>query len=438
MLNIVLNLSKYILMFLMLFYTYLCFRINSMENNNKARGHIITQKTFIMIIFSVCYALILYYAYDILTLIIFMLEFIYLMLFPVFYNIIFPDNSKVITNNMTFMLALGFIMVTRLAPKNSAKQFLIVLIGSIIFFFIPSFIRKKKLIIKSRYIYAFAGFVMLGITLILGKTSFGANISFTIAGFTFQPSEFVKILYVLFVASMLSKNPGGKGIIISGVFAALHILVLVASTDLGAALIFFIVYLIMLYIASGKFYLFMAGLASGCGAAFLAYKVFSHVRVRVSAWLNPWADIDNKGYQITQSLFAIGTGGLFGMGLYQGLPTSIPVVEKDFVFAAISEEFGIIFGICVIFVCVSIFLEVMKTASKCSDIFYKLIAAGFGVLYIFQCFLTIGGVIKFIPSTGVTLPFVSYGGSSILSSLIMFAIIQTVCMKAGREDNEKK
>ena len=409
-----------------------------MENNNNAKGHIITQKIFIFIIFSICYALILHYNFNILTLIIFMLEFIYLLLFPVFFNIIYPDNSKVITNNMTFMISLGFIMVTRLAPKNSAKQFLIVIIGSILFFFVPVFIKKKKLIIKSRYLYAIIGLLFLGITLILGKTSFGANISFTSAGFTFQPSEFVKLLFVLFIASILSKDNHRKGIIISGILAAIHILILVASTDLGGALIFFIVYLIMLFIATGKLYLFASGLIAGGGAAFLAYKVFNHVRIRVSAWLNPWADIDNKGYQITQSLFAIGTGGLFGMGLYQGLPTSIPVVEKDFVFAAISEEFGIIFGLCVIFVCISIFLEIMKIAIKINDLFYKLITAGFGVLYIFQCFLTIGGVIKFIPSTGVTLPFVSYGGSSILSSLIMFAIIQTVNMRIERINDEKK
>lgn len=425
-------------MFLMLFYTYLCFRINSMGNSNKAKGHIIAQKIFIMLIFSVCYGLIMYYAYDIITLIVFILEFLFLLVFPLFYNVIFPDTSRVITNNMTFLLALGYIMVMRLKPSNTIKQFSIVLVGSVLMFFIPIFIKKKNLIFKSRFIYAIVGIVLLAITLVLGKTSFGANISFTIAGFTFQPSEFVKILFVLFEAAILSKSTGAKDIALSAILAGVHILILVASTDLGAALIFFVVYLIILYVSTGKISFLITGFTSGCGAAFFAYKVFSHVRVRVSAWLDPWADIDNKGYQITQSLFAIGTGGLFGMGLYEGLPTSIPVVDKDFVFAAISEELGLVFALCVVFVCISIFLEIMKIASACTDMFYKLIAVGFGVLYIFQCFLTIGGVVKFIPSTGVTLPFVSYGGSSILSSLIMFAIIQTICIKTKGDVHEKE
>ena len=124
------------------------------------------------------------------------------------------------------------------------------------------------------------------------------------------------------------------------------------------------------------------------------------------------------------------------MGLYGGLPTSIPVVSKDFVFSAIAEEFGLIFAICVALVCVSIFLEIMKNATLCKDMFNKLLAAGIGVLYIFQCFLTIGGVTKFIPSTGVTLPFVSYGGSSLLSTILMLAIIQGLYILREDEDEE--
>ena len=132
----------------------------------------------------------------------------------------------------------------------------------------------------------------------------------------------------------------------------------------------------------------------------------------------------NEGYQIVQSLFAIGTGGWFGMGLYQGLPDKIPVVKQDFIFSAVSEELGGIFALCLIMVCFSCFLMFLNIAMQMKDQFYKLVALGLGTIYAFQVFLTIGGVTKFIPSTGVTLPLVSYGGSSLLSSMIIFAVIQ--------------
>ena len=165
-------------------------------------------------------------------------------------------------------------------------------------------------------------------------------------------------------------------------------------------------------------------MVGGCGAAALAYWLFSHVRVRVSAWKNPWADIDNTGYQITQSLFAIGTGGWLGMGLYQGMPRKIPVVDKDFVFAAISEEMGALFAVCVLLICLGCFLQFVMIACEMQASFYRLTALGLGILYITQVFLAVGGTIKFIPSTGVTLPFVSYGGSSILSTFILFGVLQ--------------
>ena len=205
------------------------------------------------------------------------------------------------------------------------------------------------------------------------------------------------------------------------------------SKDLGAALIFFITYLIMLYVATRSPFYLVSGLLCGSAASAAAYRLFSHVRVRVTAWRDPLSVIDKEGYQICQSLFAIGTGGWFGMGLYQGMPKKIPIVEEDFVFAAISEEMGGIFAVCLIMVCASCYLMFLNIAMQIHDQFYKLLALGLGTVYGFQVFLTVGGVTKFIPSTGVTLPFVSYGGSSLLSTFILFAIIQG--MYILREDD---
>jgi len=158
------------------------------------------------------------------------------------------------------------------------------------------------------------------------------------------------------------------------------------------------------------------------------------VRTRVFAWMDPWADMDNKGYQITQSLFAIGTGGFVGLGLYQGLPNKIPIVEKDFIISAISEEMGALTAICIVLVCLGCFMQMMLIATYMESAFYKYVSVGLAIEYIVQVFLTIGGSIKFIPSTGVTLPFVSYGGSSLVSAFIVFAIIQALYIIQGNED----
>ena len=171
------------------------------------------------------------------------------------------------------------------------------------------------------------------------------------------------------------------------------------------------------------------------GLAFLLFKdrLFDHVMVRVNVWKNPWADIRGTGYQITQSLFAIGSGGYFGSGLTKGSPDVIPVSESDFIFSAIAEELGVIFAIFLILVCFSCFISFVTIAMHVRNRFYKTMAFGFAICYMFQTFLSIGGVTKFIPSTGVTIPLVSYGGSSVLSSLIMFSIMQGISTIENKE-----
>ena len=155
--------------------------------------------------------------------------------------------------------------------------------------------------------------------------------------------------------------------------------------------------------------------------------------VRVEAWRDPFAHIDTGGYQVSQSLFAIGTGGYTGSGLTLGKAGTIPVSESDFIFSAICEEMGVIFGLCLILVIISIFLSFVNVAMKCRRPFYKYAAFGFATIYIIQSFLNLGGVTKFIPSTGVTLPLISYGVSSVISTLIIFTIVQGICIINNKE-----
>ena len=219
--------------------------------------------------------------------------------------------------------------------------------------------------------------------------------------------------------------------------AGIHVVVLVVSKDLGSALIFFIAYVFVVFAATRNYLYLLAGAVGGSGAAWGAYRLFAHVRDRVTAWQNPWTYIDSKGYAITQSLFAIGTGSWFGMGLFQGNPKAIPYVEADFVFSSVCEELGVIFGICIVLVTLSSFLAMLKIASEIKDRFYQLIVYGIGIMYIFQIFLTIGGGIKLIPLTGVTLPFISYGGSSVMTTMIMFFIIQGIYIRLQQETRPK-
>lgn len=340
------------------------------------------------------------------------------------YQWVYVNISKQILYNMIFLLTIGYVMLSRLSYDKAVRQFVIASATLGVCLIIPLIIDKLKILPKLGWIYGLLGIILLLFVLFFGVENYGATNWINVAGFTFQPSEFVKLLYVFCIASLLCKRSDFRYLVLVTMLAAVHVLILVMGKDLGGALIFFITYIVMLYVATLQPLYFFSGLVSGCGAAYLAYRKFYHVRVRVMAWKDPWSLIDKEGYQVSQSLFAIGTGGWFGMGLTKGLPTSIPVVDSDFIFSAISEEMGGIFAVCLIFICISIFLMFINIAMKLKNPFYKLIALGLSIIYIFQVFLSVGGVTKFIPSTGVTLPLISYGGSSILSSIIMFSVIQ--------------
>ena len=337
---------------------------------------------------------------------------------------------------MCMLISIGLIMITRLNYGSAVKQFIFAVLGSVFGLVVPVIIRKMKSLIDWTYIYAGVGLGALTLVAVFAATSGGAKLGFEIAGIGIQPSEFVKILFVFFVASSLKKSTEFKNVVVTTALAAAHVLILVLSTDLGAALIMFVVYLVMLYVATQQPLYAVAGVGAGSFAAVIGYKLFAHIKVRVAAWKDPFATYSDGGYQVAQSLFAIGTGSWFGMGLCQGSPDLIPVAETDFIFSAIAEELGVIFALCLILVCVSCYVMFLNIAMEIRNRFYKLIALGLGTCYIFQVFLTIGGVTKFIPSTGVTLPLVSYGGSSMLSTMIMFGIIQGLYII--REDEEEE
>lgn len=423
---------------LIIMYTFLCFSIFGYQDPDRKRYLLRRQNILMFLMHAIAFAVMYLQTDDIKMLAFYLMQVVLFGATIILYTLLYPKVSRLVVNNMCMLLAIGFIILTRLDFDKAMKQCEIAVAAIGITLLVPFIIHKLKFFHKLTWVYAGVGLALLSVVAVLGARSYGAKLSFSFGGISIQPSEFIKILFVFFVASMFYESTEFAQVVKTTIVAALHVVILVLSKDLGAALIFFVVYLVMLYVATRKPSYALAGLGTGALASLVAYKLFNHVRVRVVAWKNPLGVIDKEGYQICQSLFAIGTGGWFGMGLYQGMPDKIPVVEQDFVFAAISEELGGVFALCLLLVCVSCYLMFLNIAMQIRDQFYKLIALGLGTVYGFQVFLTIGGVTKFIPSTGVTLPLVSYGGSSLLSTTIIFAIIQGLYILRQDEEGMKQ
>lgn len=430
--------SKYVITLLIALYTYESFAVFRKKQESDRNGIYTRQNILMFGLHFSCFIVICFETGDITYLFFYAFQQIVLYATVILFRMLYPKTNRLLVNNMCMLLTVGFVILTRLSLGKAIRQFIIVMISLVIALVIPFFVSRFRFLKEWKWIYAAAGIVALGIVLVLGQTTYGSKLSYTIAGLTFQPSEFVKIIFVFFVASALYKAAGFFDVFTTAVIAAAHVIILVCSKDLGSALIFFVVYVLMVVVASRNWLYLLAGVSGGSVAAYLAYRVFPHIQVRVQAFKDPWSVIDSTGYQITQSLFAITSGGWFGLGLFKGTPESIPFVEADFIFSAITEELGLLFALCVILICVSSFVMFMNISMNLKDKFYQLTAFGLGVTYIFQVFLTIGGGCKFIPLTGVTLPFISYGGSSVLTTLIMFSITEGLSMIQEEEAEEEK
>ena len=420
---------------LIIMYTFLCFSIFGYQDPDRKRYLLRRQNILMFLMHAIAFAVMYLQTDDIKMLAFYLMQVVLFGATIILYTLLYPKVSRLVVNNMCMLLCIGFIMLTRLNYSYAIKQFMIAAAGIACSLVVPVIIRKFKFLAEWRKFYAVIGIFSLAAVVVWGGVSGGAKLGFSTKVANIQPSELVKIVFVFFVASSFKLSLEFKNIVITTALAAFHVLILVASKDLGAALIIFVVYLVMLYVATRQPLYIFAGLGAGSLASVAAYYLFNHVRVRVIVWKAPLAVYANGGQQVAQSLFAIGTGSWFGLGLFEGVPNTIPVAVSDFIFAAIGEEMGLIYGLCMILICVSCYIMFLNIAMQLHNGFYKLVALGLGTCYIFQVFLAIGGVTKFIPSTGVTIPLVSYGGSSLFSTVIMFAIIQGLYIL--REDEEE-
>lgn len=414
------ELSKYGIALLFALYAYEGFAVFRFARERERNGIYIRQNILMFLVHFLCYSSLILRSGKIEYLFFFLFQQLALFTMIVLFQLLYPGANRLLINNMCMLLAVGFVILTRISYEKAVRQFLIVICSMAVSLFVPLLLKKIPDLPRLKWLYAGCGAAALAAVLFAGAVTNGSRLAFSVFGISVQPSEFVKIVYIFALAAILSESERFSRIVLSAAVAAAHILILVCSRDLGGALIYFVAYIILLYCATGKVRYPLLGLLAGAAASVAAYFLFSHVRVRVQAWKDPWSVIDGEGYQITQSLFAIGCGNWFGLGIGQGSPQSIPFVETDFVFSAIAEELGVIFAVCLILVCVACFLMFMKLAMDLTDRFCRYAVLGLGVTYLFQIFLTIGGGTKFIPLTGVTLPFISYGGSSVLATFLTF------------------
>ncbi len=339
------------------------------------------------------------------------------------------DNYLLMMVNMLFTI--GVIMIYRIEPSMGQRQ-LVVYLGSIIAFFVVYLVLRRTYQFWQGRTWLYYGLTvaMFAITLIFGYSLYGAQNWIEIAGIQVQPSEFAKIPFVFFVASWYQKYDDNEHNWKYKISLMVAVYVLIAlfflQRELGTAIVFFLV-LISTQVAYEKDWrLIAANLGLAILGLFLAYFLFDHIKVRFDIWSNPWQDYNDKGYQIIQSLFAIAEGGFFGTGIGLGRPGMIPLGHSDFIFAAIIEEMGGFMGICIILLYALLVYRGFKIALKQEKDFYSVLALSISCLFAAQAFIMFAGVMKVIPLTGITIPFLTYGGSSLLSSFVLLAVLQ-VC-----------
>lgn len=330
-----------------------------------------------------------------------------------------------------FLCIISIVILYRINPETASKQFIWILIGNVCMIVAMLVIKKARDFGKINYVYMALAVGMLGITFIFATATNGAKNWIDIGTFRFQPSEFVKILFLIVSAYFLASRTRKRDMWPYFLFTIACVGCLVLSRDLGAALLFSGTFLIVFYAATGSVGITLGATAAFAGGAFLSYKMFAHVRTRVEVWQDPWATYDGKGYQIVQGLLAIASGGLLGSGLGLGMPDVIPAKTTDYIFASIAEEFGIIVAISIIALYLVFIIRGILIAMDARTKFDKLLVFGATVMLSLQSFIIIGGVIKLIPLTGITMPFVSYGGSSMLACMMQLGIIEGVALKNG-------
>ncbi len=349
---------------------------------------------------------------------------------------------------------LGLLLLYRIDEDLALKQAMWLVVGLVAFLLVLVVVRDLKPLARHKYWLGIAGLLLLLVTAAVGQEINGSRLWLAFGPIHFQPAEFGKVLLIAFFAAYLvdvrevltvsTRRILGVPLPPFRYLAPLltvwgfSILLMIFMKDLGTSLLFFGAMLALIYVATGRFLYVVVGVVLFLIGATALYFVFSHVQTRVDIWLDPWADPSGKGYQIVQSLFSLASGGLFGRGLGQGyliLQSGNPIIpnlESDFIFSAIGEELGLVGGVGIILLYLIFTYRGLRIAMQSRDDFSRLLATGLTSIFALQAFIIIGGVIKLIPLTGITLPFVSYGGSSVVANFVLLALLLRASDKAAR------
>ncbi len=372
-------------------------------------------------------------------------------------RLILPHSDALLLPLVTLLTGLGLVMIFRLTYNVDGKEGLAItqavwiLIGSGTMFLLVVFFRNYHRLFDYKYLLAAVAVVLIASTFTpLGYTVNGARLWVSLGPVGFQPSEFARIALIIFFAGYLAETrdllaatsrtilgvqiPALKYFGPVALVWAASLGLLVFEKDLGSSLLFFAVPLLMLYAATGRIaYVLLGGVLFSVGSL-LAFMIFGHVQVRVQAWLDPWKYPDTTGFQILQSIFNIADGGLLGTGLGAGFAQTIPEVETDFVFSAVASELGLLGATAVLLAFLVFVYRGTKIALLADDDASKLLAFGLTAMFAIQTLVIVGGVTKAIPLTGITLPFVSYGGSSVVGNFILTGLLLLISERAGRRE----
>ncbi|MCB0997543.1 MAG: FtsW/RodA/SpoVE family cell cycle protein [Acidimicrobiales bacterium] len=347
---------------------------------------------------------------------------------------------------------LGYVFIARLDDDLAGLQSTWTAVGVAAFVGTLVVIRRARLLEQNRYTLMAVGIALLLLPLVpgIGQEINGARIWVSLGPVNFQPGEFAKIaLAVFFAAYLVDKREllsGAARKVLGMPFPEIKhfgpvllawgtsLVVMVAQKDLGSSLLFFLLFLVVLWVATERVAYLASGLALFAGGAVLAWSRFTHVQQRVDSWLDPWADRLGDGFQVTEAAFGLAHGGITGTGIGLGSPDRIPIVETDFIFAAIGEELGLLGATAVLCAYLLMIGSGLRIALRTDDHFEKLLATGLTALLGFQAFLIIGGVIRLLPLTGVTLPFVSYGGSSLVANYVLLALLLRISHESAERE----
>lgn len=361
-----------------------------------------------------------------------------------------PVADPLILPVIALLNGIGLAAVYRLDPKNlGPAQVTWTFVGLAFFALTLLIVRDFKVLARYKYLLGFLGVGLLLLPMTpLGATINGARLWVRFGSMSFQPGELAKICLVIFFAAYLAERKELLAIA-SKRFAGIHfpdlkhfgplllmwgmsLAVMFYEKDLGSSLLFFSIFLLMIYMATARFVYVGIGTLLFMGGAYLGYQMFSHVQTRVTVWLNVFDPryISDDGYQLSQSLFALATGGLFGTGLNRGRPDLIPEAETDFIFSVIGEELGLMGTVAVLLCFMVLVARGLRIAMNQQDDFGQLLAAGLITTFAIQTIIILGGVIRLLPLTGITLPFMSYGGSSLLSNFILMALLVRISQQS--------